>query len=257
MTLFLVGGGPSQATGLVFDRFIEAARERGPRIAIAILGAPDEAGSSLDMYAEPITSRWPDAMIEPIWLVDEDEGPIAWPTEPEQLGGLIVAGGWTTGYLDALMPRKDELSRLVRSGVPYLGFSAGAQIVAKHAIAGGWQWKGRPIGPEVAGDGSTELVIRDGLSFIGATVDVHTDTQHLLERAISAIMEGVVTSAVTIDDSTALVIDTASGTSQIIGPGVVHWLNRDGAEVRIRRSSVPPTPRTDDDPAAQHASATE
>ncbi|SER83731.1 cyanophycinase [Propionibacterium cyclohexanicum] len=242
MALYLVGGGPSQATGPVIDRFVEAARQRGPRVAIAILGAQSEAGRYLDMYADPILARWPQALIEPIWLVDEDEGAVDWPAKPEELGGLIIAGGWTPGYLDALTPYRETISRLVRGGLAYLGFSAGAQVVAKRAIASGWQWRGRAVGPEVAGEGSTELTVREGLGLVGPSIDVHTNTQHLLERAIATVLAGHATSAVAIDEDTALVVDTSSGDTEVVGAGAVHWLNRDGNEVRVRVSVSGGTP---------------
>ncbi|MFT8394758.1 hypothetical protein [Propionibacterium sp.] len=236
MTLFLVGGGPSQATGPVVDHFVAAAKQRGNRVAIAILGTQSEAGGYLNLYADPIVQRWPEVLIEPVWLVDEDEGQIVWPANPEELAGLVVAAGWAPGYLDALMPHKDTITRLIRGGTAYLGFSAGAQVVAKKAIAGGWQWHGRAIGPELAGDGSTELIVREGLGLVGPAIDVHTDSQHLLERAISALLAGHASSAVTIDEDTGLTVDVTSGSTEILGPGAVHWLTRDGDEVRVRSS---------------------
>ena len=66
MTLFLIGGGPSQAVATAVDEFVSAARSRGNRIAIALLGSAEEAAGFLDAYADPITSRYPEALIEPI-----------------------------------------------------------------------------------------------------------------------------------------------------------------------------------------------
>ncbi len=43
MTLFLIGGGPSQAVATAVDEFVSAARSRGNRIAIALLGSAEEA----------------------------------------------------------------------------------------------------------------------------------------------------------------------------------------------------------------------
>jgi cyanophycinase len=253
MTLFLVGGGPSQATGPIFDSFVAQARKRGPRIAVAVLGTPGQAAETLERYSKPITEQWPQAVIEPIWLVDADEGSINWPADAEQLGGLIVAGGWATGYLDALAPQRDEIVRLVSGGLPYLGFGAGALIVAKHAIVGGWQSHGREIGPEIAGDGSTEIVVRDGLGLIGSAIDVHTNTQHLLERPIAALLDHQLTSAIAIDDDTALVVDVASGRSEVAGTGLVHWLTRNGDEVQVRRTAAV---RESADKAAQEKPST-
>ena len=116
MTLYLVGGGPSQALAPVLDAFVEEVRARGKRVAIALLGSAEESAAVLDAYADPITSRFPGALIEPIWLTDEDEGPIEWPADPENLAGLVVGGGWTPGYLEALTGWREMISTLLRRG---------------------------------------------------------------------------------------------------------------------------------------------
>ncbi len=234
MTLFLIGGGPSQAVASVLDDFVAAVRSRGNRIAIALLGSAAEAGGFLDSYADPIIQRYAEALIEPIWLIDDDEGPIQWPAEPERLAGLVVAGGWTPGYLDALTPQRELISKLVRSGVPYLGWSAGAMIVGRHAIVGGWQHEGRRIAPEIAGEGSTELVIRDGLALIGPAIETHADAQFLLGRAMAAVQAGPARTVAAIDEDTALIIDVASGRTQVAGTGRVAWVGSEGDAFHVR-----------------------
>lgn len=234
MTLFLIGGGPSQAVAPVLDEFVVAARSRGTRIAIALLGSPAEAAGFLDAYADPISSRFPEALIEPIWLTDEDDDPIEWPAEPETLAGLVVAGGWTPGYLEALTGWREMISTLVRRGVPYLGWSAGAMVVGRHAIAGGWQHRGRRVAPEIAGEGSTELDIRDGLALIGPSIETHSDTQYLVGRALAALMAGPMRSIAAIDEDTALVIDVASGRTKVLGTGRVTWVTNDGDQLSVR-----------------------
>jgi cyanophycinase len=234
MTLFLAGGGPSEALGPMFDEFVDEVRARGSRVAIALLGTSDEASGWLDDYAAPILSRFPEALIEPVWLVDEEEGPISWPAEPEALAGLVVGGGWVPGYLDALMPRRTFITELLRGGLPYLGFSAGAMVVAKHVIAGGWQYQGRQVAPEIAGEGSTELVISDGLGLIGPSIETHADTQFILGRAVAALHMGPMSTVATIDENTALAVETTSGRSHVLGTGQVTWLSKEGDEVVIR-----------------------
>lgn len=234
MTLYLIGGGPSQATTPVVDEFVAAARDRGTRIAIALLGSAEEAAGFLDSYADPITELFPEALIEPIWLTDDDENPIVWPTEPENLAGLVVAGGWTPGYLEALAGWREMISTLVRRGVPYLGWSAGAMIAGRHAIVGGWQHGGRRVAPEIAGEGSTELDIREGLGLIGPSVETHADSQYLVGRALAALQVGPMRSIVAIDEDTALVVDVASGRTRVVGAGRVAWVSQEGDLLGVR-----------------------
>lgn len=238
MTMYLVGGGPVDGLDEVYDQFLHQVRSRGNRIAVALLGSQDEVASYLDNYAEPLTKRFAEAMIEPIWLTDEDEGPIEWPADPDGLAGIVVAGGWTPGYLDALSSYRDLLARLIRGGVPYLGFSAGAMIVAKHAIVGGWRYHGRQVAPEVVGEGSTELVIRDGLGLIGPSIEARADTHTVLARAIAAMEAGSMNTVAAIDDATCLLVDTASGQTRVLGLGRVTWLTRQGSEIVIRWESA-------------------
>lgn len=233
--MFLVGGGPATTPGQAYDEFVAAARARGgDRIAVALLGSQDEAAGNLDMYADPITERFPEALIEPVWLIDEDEGAIVWPESPENLAGIVVAGGWTPGYLDALAQQRELLVRLVRSGIPYLGYSAGAAITARHAVVGGWKHQGRQVAPELAGEGSTEMVIRDGLGLIGPAVETHADTHSIVTRAIAALQIGPMSSVVAIDEGTCLAIDTSSGRTAIVGQGQVTWVTREGDSFLVR-----------------------
>ncbi len=241
--LFLVGSGPSESLDEVHDQFVEAARRRGGVIAIATLGSEDEAGQFLPDYAQPILKRWPEAVIEPIFL--DDEGATVWPDQFERLAGLVVCGGWTPGYLDALIPRRDTISTLVRGGMPYLGYSAGAMIVARHAIVGGWKYQGRVLAPEIVGEGLEELTIRDGLALIGPSVETHSDAWSNLEVALAALEASPAHTAVSIDEGTCLAVDPASGRTSIIGAGRVYWLQKDGAHVVVSHEQAPPSAPAD------------
>ena len=63
MTMYLVGSGPADTLDAVHEQFVESAKKRGTRIAVAILGTQDEVGQFLDGYVAPITSRWPEAQV--------------------------------------------------------------------------------------------------------------------------------------------------------------------------------------------------
>lgn len=239
MTLYLIGGSPSKPVAPVLDDFVAAVRDHGTRIAVALLGSADEAGELLNTYADPILERFPEALIEPIWLTDPDEAPIEWPPEPEALAGIIVAGGWTPGYLEGLSAWRDMLSKLVRRGVPYLGFSAGAAIVGRHAIVGGWQHTGRQVAPEITGQGSTEIDVRDGLALIGPGIETHADTRFMLGRALAACQVGPMRTVAAIDEDTALIIDAASGRTRVAGGGRVTWVSTEGEQFIVRYEPSP------------------
>ena len=107
-------------------------------------------------------------------------------------------------------------------------------IVGRHAIVGGWQHEGRRIAPEIAGEGSTELVIRDGLALIGPAIETHADAQFLLGRAMAAVQAGPARTVAAIDEDTALIIDVASGRTQVAGTGRVAWVGSEGDAFHVR-----------------------
>lgn len=241
MTLYLVGGGPADSLASVHDQFVAQAKKRGTRIAVALLGTEQEAGHHLADLVEPIRQRWPEAEIEAVWLDDEPEpasNQTRWPEAPLELAGIVVGGGLTPGYLDALLPQRELIAKLVRQGVPYLGFSAGAAIVAKRAVVGGWRFRGRQVAPEVWSEGAEELQLRDGLALVGLGIDVHSDVCGL-ERGLAALEKGELTSLVAIDEGTCLVVDPVSGRTAVEGSQRIHWLSREqGASVVRHESSA-------------------
>lgn len=255
MTLFLVGGGPdafdapSGHLDEVYDQFVAHAKRRTGRIAIALLGSEDEVGGYLKDYVHPLLSRWADAEIIPIYLRDaDDDEPTLWPDDFAKLAGLVVAGGYTLGYLEALIPQREAISLLVRGGVPYLGFSAGAMIVSRHAIVGGYKHNGRQIAPDIASEGTEELDIRDGLALIGPTVETHADAWSTLGVALAALEASQSRTAVAIDENTCLIVDPGSGLSHTRGRGRVHWISREGSHIVVSHE-VAPVNRTPDSDA--------
>ena len=235
MTIYLVGSGPT-GSDATFDDFAASARKRGDRIAICLLGSEEESGAYLGDYSQPILSRFPDARIEPVWLVGEST---AWPDEPLNLAGIVVAGGWTPGYLDNLLPHRDTIARLVLRGTPYLGFSAGAHIASRHAIVGGWKHRGRQLCPQDAGEDLEELSVRDGLGLVSVTIQAHADAWGTLPVAMAAIEAGLTPVAVAIDEATTLAVDPVSGYTRVRGPGRIQWVHREHTGLLIRSEADP------------------
>ncbi|MDN5996070.1 peptidase S51 [Acidipropionibacterium jensenii] len=253
MSFFLVGGGSespegADGTGLdeVYDAFIEEARSTGrSTLAVVVCGSPESAEVYSSPLAQIVTTRWPQAQIRTIRLTDE---PPLTPLEGlDELAGIIVGGGRVADYLAGLGPSADQLSRLVRGGSPWLGFSAGAMATAVTAIEGGWHLQGRQIYPEAASEGFDELALAQGLGLVSITCLAHNDTCGGDGLLISAIDSGLLSSAVAVDEGTCLVIHHSSGRTQVMGSGVVRWFTKDpqGVIVRSERSphkEVPPPP---------------
>src|SRR5690606_4095453 len=120
--------------------FVEEATQRAsaadrdiPRIAVLLVideasvdeGYPELYARLLEAVApcEPIvTVAGPDSVFSASVLTDID--------------GLLIGGGVTPWYLDAVDPLVEEIRLLVIDGLPYLGYSAGAMIAPDRAIIG-------------------------------------------------------------------------------------------------------------------------
>jgi len=231
MTIFLAGGAPTTPLAEAYDQFVAEAQECGDRIAIAVLGTQAQAAADVPVYAEPVLRRWPQAQIEPVWLVGADT---VWPETPETLAGLIVAGDVTSAVLESLLPVRDVLARLVHRDVPYFGYSAGVSAAARHAIVGGWRDQGRQIAPESSAEGCDTLTIWEGLGLVGVTTQAHADTAGLLDRAVATLQVGPSMSALLIDEDACLTIDAVTGTTTVTGTGRVTWLARHGDQIVLR-----------------------
>ncbi|WP_203568808.1 type 1 glutamine amidotransferase family protein [Aestuariimicrobium ganziense] len=256
MTIFLVGSGPGDDdSGMreVWDAFVASARERARldqtnRLVICMLGTADETAPYLPAYLDPIRARW--AEVEPVVvnLTDPDDDGSAtttWPEDVERSAGLVVCGGWTPGYLSALSPHRDEIGRMVRRDVPYLGFSAGASIASRHALVGGWQFRGIQVQQEISGEGLAELTIQDGLALVTPMVQVHTDTWSNEGVVITALEHGHGQHAVSIDEQTCLAVDPVTGRTARLGSGRLRWFTREHAGVLVR-TEEPPSPEVPD-----------
>lgn len=272
MSFFLVGGEYDDELGDVYDAFIEEARQFGPaaRIAVVVTGPPEVSGARADQLSQIVSSRWPETEILPIHLTGPGTCPPAendnspeptrfpgprWTEDPDfalpegldQLAGIIVGGGRVSGYLAGLGPAADQLSRLVRGGAPWLGFSAGAMVTAVTAIQGGWRLQDRQIAPEASSGGFDELSLTEGLGLISVTSLTHNDTGSGDGLLLSAVDAALLGPAVAIDEGTCVRVHHSSGRTQVLGSNLVRWFMRapDGVLVHSERSphtKLQPTP---------------
>ncbi len=232
MSLFLVGGPPSDKLTEVYEKFAAEAVVRAGqvgqplRVAVAVLSDdPADVGA----YTQYLPDGF-EAEIVPVLL----EGETVWPEPMTDISGIIVGGGPTGQYLEALLPKRAELLAAVTRDVPYLGFSAGAMVTSKYALVGGWKADGRQVCPEAAADGLESVTVEPGLALIGITVETHCDTDCALGRAEHVARTGRGTSVVAIDEDTALVIDAITGRTNVSGAGRVFWLSRHSDRIEIR-----------------------
>ncbi|MHB8275639.1 MAG: Type 1 glutamine amidotransferase-like domain-containing protein [Dermatophilaceae bacterium] len=236
MTVFLVGGGVSDHLSSVYDRFasevhLHAQGTDAPRVLVVILGSEASARTYLPAYAELVTDR----------IVAEVETLSLGPDAPaslnlDGLGGVIVGGGRTMGYLEGLLPLRDALQGLVRKGVPYLGFSAGAMVASQVVICGGYRWNGTQVCPSEAGDGMTDVELREGLGLVDLTVETHASAMGTLGRAVVAVESRRTSNCVALDEDTALAMES-DGTIRTVGSGSAWWVTRADDVISIRPQS--------------------
>jgi cyanophycinase len=196
--VFLIGGGRDDGAVRASHAAFVRAAGGGPIVAIV-----------LDERDDTDPERWTSALR--LAGATEAHAIVVSPEEPprrEQLAGaaaVFVAGGWTPGYADALVPAADAW---LPRDVPYAGYSAGAAIAAAHAILGGYRRvDGRPVCAEEAGEDLEALTVRPGLGLVPFAVDVHATQWGTLTRLVHAVDAGLVSEGWAIDEGTALVVD--------------------------------------------------
>jgi cyanophycinase len=233
MSVHLVGGGWSAEgdpalTSALLEEAADRARLVGrdaPRIGFLIVReARDEY--SVDFPASFRAVAPCDPVVSFV-----TEGETFDSTVLDDIDALVVGGGLTPAYLDAVTPIIDEIRLLVGDGLPYLGSSAGAAIAAEHAILGGWKLEGVPVCPEDAAEDLEELTVAIGLGLVDVSVDVHAAQWGTLARAIAATEAGLVTSVVAIDEFTALIVGDDS--FAVAGRGSVWQVDADGESVSV------------------------
>ncbi|WP_235008730.1 Type 1 glutamine amidotransferase-like domain-containing protein [Arthrobacter sp. SLBN-122] len=149
MSIFLAGAGPDPlGFPEVFDRFAldareHAGRDRQARIAVAGHVREGNANDLVAIYAGPLQARI-DCEIIALPLITGNPAEAA---ALDEVDAIVVGGGLTPAYWDALHPLAAVIRRKVVDRTPYLGFSAGAMVAAQGALIGGY----RICGVEVCG----------------------------------------------------------------------------------------------------------
>ena len=223
MSIHLVGGGWSRDDTELYDLFVAEAAVRGaavgrgvPRIAVLIVVADDSPSAEFrDGYPAMLAAGGRcEALTTIVAAGDEFDTRVL-----SDVDGLLVAGGLTPAYLDAVAPLIDQVRLLVADGLPYLGFSAGAMIAADRAVLGGWLIGDVPVCPEDAAEDLDEVTLADGLGLVDLAIDVHAAQWGTLTRLIAATEAGLVRGGVAIDENTALVV--GEGALAVLGTGSV------------------------------------
>ena len=235
MSVHLVGGGWSESNdGAVYAPFLAEATDRAtaagfdgaPRIAVLVVRDGDGAEHAEKLIAAARPAGDFDAVVTAL-----EHGSEATTAALAEVHGILVGGGLTPAYLEALSPIFGEIRRQVAAGVPYLGFSAGSSIASEHALVGGWRIGGVEVSPEDGSEGIDEVTVENGIGLLDISVDVHAVQWGNLSRLIAATEAGLVAGGIAIDENTAFVV--GEGALRAVGAGNVWQVLPTEAGVRV------------------------
>jgi cyanophycinase len=209
MSVHLVGGGwsPDPASE-VYGAFLIEALERGlgsgrehPRIAVVAVRTGD-AHEHVEKLVTALSAAGSfDSVITAI--AEGAEVPLS---AFADVDGIVIGGGLTPAYNRAIAPVAGEIRRQVATGVPYLGFSAGAAIAADRAILGGWRIGDVPVCPEDASEDLDEVTVEQGIGLLDVSIDVHAAQWGTVSRLIATAEAGLIDGGLAIDEDTVLVV---------------------------------------------------
>ena len=232
MDVFLVGGGWSDAHAHdMFGGFVVAAaahaRTRPPQVLLVVMGVDDEAREYHEKFVR-ILGRVgvTDLVVERV-----AEGSVLDAAVLDGVDGLFVGGGPMPEYHASLGPTYPRIRELVRGGLPYAGFSAGAAIAATTAIVGGWLVDGVPVCPEESNEDLGPVTVVEGLGLVEGAVDVHAAQWGNVSRLVASVGAGLVPSGIALDECTTLLPD-----GDVAGAGRVWRVTREGEGVVVTRS---------------------
>lgn len=244
MGIHLVGGGNDPRydidvyTGFVIEAAQRAARrepDAAARIAVITVregGETDHAARLADALTTAAAAEAAGGVsIEPV-IGAFAEGGLVDQSALEGIDALVVGGGLTPAYLDALLPLAETIQAAVVDGMPYLGFSAGAMIAPDRALIGGWRIGGVEVSPQDGSEDLDEVTVVPGLGLVDVTVDVHAVQWGNLSRLIAAVDAQLVDGGVAIDEHT--VLSVGSGPLRAAGAGTVWAVTRGTPHVQVQ-----------------------
>ena len=240
--LHLVGGGwDPAASAQVYAPFLADATARAggpPAIACLVLDEGD-GPQRFEQWAQVLTAVSP-CEARPVLVA---LGEVLDPARLGDADGLLVGGGLTPGYADALVPVAAEIrSWLADRARPYAGFSAGAAIAARWAVVGGWRSGGTPVCPEDTGEDLDKLTVVPGLGLTKWSVDVHCAQWGTLPRLIEVIRTATPGqgrgNGLGIDENTLVTIDD-DGRLSVAGAGRAWLVHRGGGHGEAKVSPWP------------------
>jgi cyanophycinase len=232
---FLIGGGwDGAAARFIYGPFLEAA---GAEARIGCFAVDEGDGYEHFARYEAVLRTVGDCTAVPLLVppgTSFDVGAL------DGIDGLLVCGGLTPAYLDALSSCLEELPRLlVGRGIPYAGFSAGAAVAARHAIVGGWLSDGVPVCPEDTAEDLVEIEVRAGLGLVPFAVDVHAAQWGTLPRLLTVVARADVAQGVAVDENTLVEMAEDGQHARVAGRGRAHSVQPSadgGVVVRSYRS---------------------
>ena len=222
MSIHLVGGGWSESyDGEIYRPFLYEAAARAllsgrdiPRVGV-LLVREEDAAAGADSWRQQLVRVGACEVV----ATEIVEGDLFTSSALTEIDGLLIGGGLTPAYLDAVTPIIDEIRLLVGDGLPYLGFSAGAMIAADAAIIGGWRIGEIEVCNENAGEDIDDVTVVEGLGLVDLAIDVHAAQWGTLSRLVAATEAGLVDGGLAIDEFTAMIVEDDG--IRVVGTGSV------------------------------------
>jgi len=224
VSVHLIGGGATTAADaslyapFVAEAVLRAADAGRSRPRIAVISLHPEAAEKAVALGELLAEAATGSAIE-VHLTAGRHGEPIGPGAIADVDGIAVGGGVVEDVRAGLEPVFSELRRLVAGGVPYLGVSAGAMIVAEGSLGGGSRIGGVVVSPEDSDEAGDELEIEAGIGLVDVAIEVHVAQRGMLSRLVAAVESGMVAGGLGIDERTALIV--GDSTLRVEGEGSV------------------------------------